>query len=82
MRKSESTGGFSRRGPNRSSRKPNPGEAAPIVNTATLKPAEMASRCQPKLSESGFRKRLKVYGTTATKLTMTPKNPASTTFQP
>jgi len=53
-----------------------------MVKTAMLKPAEMASRRQPKLSESGFRKRLKVYGTTATKLTMTPKNPARTIFQP
>jgi hypothetical protein len=47
-----------------------------------LKPAEIASRRHPKLSESGLRKRLKVYGTMAEKLTMTPKNPARETFQP
>src|SRR5215472_8239232 len=70
------------RGPNLSRRMPKTGEAPATVSAAMLNPAETASRCQPKETDSGFRKSPKVYGTTAAKLPMTPKNPASTTFHP
>jgi len=40
----------------RSSRKPRPGDAAATVKAAMLNPAEVASRCQPKLAVSGLRK--------------------------
>ena len=39
---------------------------------ARAKVPEIASRCQPKAACSGFKNRLKVYGTIGAKLTITP----------
>jgi hypothetical protein len=49
---------------------------------AMPKVLEMASRFQPNAAWRGAIKRLKVYGTIAAKLNITPKNAARTTVQP
>jgi len=58
------------------------GETTATVIAARANVPPMASRFQPNAAWSGFRKRLKVYGTMGAKLTITPVNAATTTAQP
>ena len=59
-----------------------PGEKTATVIAAIPKVLEMASRFQPNAAWRGAIKRLKVNGTIAAKLNITPKNAARTTAQP
>jgi len=61
---------------------PMPGEKTATVIAAIPKVLEIASRLQPNAAWRGAIKRLKVNGTIAAKLNITPKNAASTTAQP
>jgi hypothetical protein len=66
----------------RSSNEPIPGETAATVSAAIANACEIASRFHPNALSSGSRKRLKVKGTMAAKLTITPVNAARTTCHP
>src|SRR5271163_1337093 len=70
------------RGGNRSSSVPIVGEHAATVSAAIANACDIASRLHPKAPCSGPRNRLKVNGTIAAKLTMTPTNAASVTLHP
>src|SRR5579885_454684 len=71
-----------RRGGNRSSSVPIPGETIATVIAAMPNAFEIASRRQPKEDDRGSINRLNVYGMMAAKLTMTPMNAAAHTLQP
>src|SRR6476661_7551341 len=68
--------------PYRSSSRPSTGEQTATVIAAIPNAAEMLSRLHPNSALNGFRKTLKVKTRSDPKLTMTPKNAASTTSQP
>ena len=59
-----------------------PGENKATVMAAMPNALDIASRCQPKALDRGSRKRLKVYGMMAAKLTITPTKAAAQTPQP